>query len=70
LKQSVNLTSKRGSIDTASNVACPGITHTVLWNKGITKGGNNRIEIVKDKSEVLENGRRGRPEQDLTITSF
>jgi len=40
------------------------------WKKGITKGGNNRIEIVKSKSEVSENGQRGRPEQDLTITSF
>ena len=40
------------------------------WNKGITKRGNDRIEIVKGKSEVSENGWRGGPEQDLTITSF
>jgi len=40
------------------------------WNRGITKGGKDRIEIVKGKSEVPENGWRGRPEQDLTVTSF
>jgi len=28
------------------------------WNKGITKGGNNKISMVEDRSEVSEKDQR------------
>ena len=37
------------------------------WDKGITKGGNDKIGREKGRSDILEKGRRGRPEQDLTV---
>jgi len=37
------------------------------WNKEITKGGNDKIGREKGRSDILEKGRRGRPEQDLTV---
>ena len=36
--------------------------------QGEYKGGNNKIEIVKGKSEVSEKDRRGRLEWDLILS--
>ena len=44
-----------------------GVREGQNWDKGITKGGNNKIEKGKGQSDISGKGQRGREEWDLTV---